>query len=484
MNSGITLLTFTVFVAVFLWIGAIAAQVSRNTEADYLLGSRSFGKLFIGLSMGATANSGWLMLGAVGLAYAKGLSAFMMVIPILIGELIFWRFFPDKLNRLSVEQDAQTIPEFLGTAIPKPAGKRSITFLVAIITIIFVGAYTVAQFLAAAKTLNAFFEIDTNYGVIIAAISILIYCVTGGLRASIWTDVVQSFVVMAVCFGVLPFAIIGGGGFSEIWSALTAINPDLTNFTAGYNAFTLTTFVIGFIGFGFCFSMSNPQSLVRLLAGKSPEEAKRAGWIYVAYTYSTWIAMMAFGMVCRAVIPGLDDPELALPSYAIANFPPVLIGIVLAGVFSTVASTADSQVLVCSSALGRELFPRWSRKMSKKYGVKYEQGVTLVFGLVTMVATLFASSPRVESTVFTLVFFAVGAMGGSIGPAMFIILLQRRTNTLALGGSMVAGLTTTIVWGLLAYNNILNEMLPGFIVALVVHEGLMLLSKKSRKIVN
>ncbi|NEP34646.1 MULTISPECIES: hypothetical protein [Moorena] len=61
MESGITIFSFGLFIVIFLWIGALAAKSSDNTESDYLLGSRSFGKVFVGLSAGATGNSGWIM---------------------------------------------------------------------------------------------------------------------------------------------------------------------------------------------------------------------------------------------------------------------------------------------------------------------------------------------------------------------------------------------------------------------------------------
>ena len=139
MYSIITIITFAVFLAIFLWIGALATKTSNNTETDYLLGSRSFGKVFIGLSAGATGNSGWIMIGAVGLAYTTGISSLLMVLPSLLGEFVFWTCFPDKINRLSVEQGWQTVPELLGATVKKPQGKRLITLIVALITIFFIG---------------------------------------------------------------------------------------------------------------------------------------------------------------------------------------------------------------------------------------------------------------------------------------------------------------------------------------------------------
>ncbi len=472
---AITLITFIVFVVIFLWIGALAAKASNNTEADYLVGNRSFGKVFVGLSAGATGNSGWIMVGAVGMAYTTGISSLLMVIPCFLGELVFWTFFPDKVNQLSVEQDSQTIPEFLGATVKKPQGKRIITLIVALITVVFIGAYTSGQFAAAAKTLDVFFGVNPKIGALIAAGSILVYCVTGGLRASIWTDVVQAFVVMFVSFGMLTVAVVAGGGVSEIISKLNEIDPNLTNLTAGFTNWTLLAYMVGFFFFGFGFDISQPQVLVRLLAGRSPEEAKQAKWTYLAYVYSTWIAMILFGIVCRVLIPNINDPEQALPLYAMQHFSPVLVGVVLAGVFSVIASTADSQLLVCSSALARDISPSFHSKMSRKYGLKYEQAATLLVGILAVMGTIFISS-----TVFSLILFAAGAVAASIGPAMLIVLIKRRTNYLALAATMLVGLITTIIWSVLGYSSILNEIFPGFVVGLLVHEMLIKIAFPAR----
>ncbi|WP_143727840.1 hypothetical protein [Moorena bouillonii] len=79
----------------------------------------------------------------------------------------------------------------------------------------------------------------------------------------------------------------------------------------------------------------------------------------------------------------------------------------------------------------------------------------------------------ISSTVFSLVLFASGAVASSLGPAMLIILLKRRTHYLALNSMMLAGLSTAILWRVLGFNNILSEVCPGFIVAVLVHELLM-----------
>ena len=469
MKFSIIIVCFSLFLILFLGIGAFAAKFSTdNSESDYLLGNRSFGKLFIGLSAGATANSGWIMTGGVGFGYSMGTYSLLMGLGYVLGDLIFWSLFPDKINKISLQQDSQTVPELIGLTVKSPQGKKIIAAIVAILTVIFVGAYIAAQFSAAAKTLNAFFGLQFEWGVIIAAASILTYCVTGGIRASIWTDVVQAFVVMFVTYSMLFVGIMAGGGVSQIIDSLYNIDPQLVDVTLNRTWWSLVAFVCGFIVSGLGFNLSQPQFLVRLMAGKSPEEVKQAKWIYLGFVYSTYFAMLLFGIISRVLLPNITDPEQALPLYAIQNFNPIFVGIVLAGVFSVIASTADSQILVCSSALARDILPSFYQKMSRRYGAKYQQFVTLLVGVIAVIASIFNSA-----SVFELILFALGALAGSIAPAMLITILNRRTHSTALSSMMLLGLASAIAWRVIGLNTIINEAVPAIIISLVFHEILM-----------
>ncbi len=470
MASEIILLSFSVFVAVFLGVGAFAAKRSAPTDEDYLLGSRSFGTWFVGLSAGATGNSGFIMLGAVGMGYTMGLSGVIMGLAWFLGDLTFWSFFPEKFNRIARDRDCSTIPELLSSGIPG-RGSVAIRQLAGVLIVVLIGAYTAAQFSAAAKTLNVFFDLDMNIGIVLSALAILAYCTTGGLRASLWTDVVQAIIMLAITTGMLTVAFIAVGGFDALLEGLNAIDPALTNFTGTFTNWTLIAFVLGYASAGFGFGISQPQIIVRLLAGRSPEEARKAKWVYVLFIQYTWHCMTLFGMAARLLIPGIDDPEQALPTYAFQNFDPWLVGVVLAGIFSAIASTADSQVLVSSSSLAIDVAPGFYQKMSARFGVRYQQVVTFVVGTLAAVAAIFFSS-----SIFTLIIFAVSMLASSLGPAMFNVILKRPTNTLAIGSCMAAGLVVAVSWRMLGYSETLNESLPGFVAGLIVHDIIVRLS--------
>jgi len=475
MASEIILLSFSVFVVIFLGVGAFAAKRSAPTDVDYLLGSRSFGAWFVGLSAGATGNSGFIMLGAVGMGYTMGLSGVIMALAWFLGDLMFWSFFPEKFNRIARDRDCSTIPELLSSGIPG-RGSVAIRQLAGLLIVVLIGAYTAAQFSAAAKTLNVFFDLNMNIGIIVSALAILAYCTTGGLRASLWTDVVQAIIMLGITTGMLTVAYIAAGGFSAIHEGLYAIDPALTKFTGTFTTWTLIAFVLGYASAGFGFGISQPQIIVRLLAGRSPEEARKAKWIYVLFIQYTWHCMTLFGMIARLLIPGIDDPEQALPIYAFQNFDPWLVGIILAGIFSAIASTADSQVLVSSSSLAIDVAPGFYQKMSARFGVRYQQVVTIIVGMLAALAAIFFSS-----NVFTLIIFALSILASSLGPAMFNVILKRPTNTLALSSCMAVGLVVAVSWRMLGYNETLNESLPGFLAGLVVHDIIVHLSSRKKQ---
>ena len=458
--------SFGCFVLLFLGIGAFAAKLSKGTEQDYLTGDRNFGPWFVGLSAGATGNSGFIMLGAVGMGYTMGLSGFLLGLSWFLGDLTFWSIFPGKINEIARQRKSSTIPQLIASVLPVKEA-ASLRRLAGLLTIILVGAYLAAQYTAAAKTLNVFFGVELRSGILISALAILAYCTTGGLRASVWTDFVQALVMIGITAGMLLHIYAVAGGYTEIAAKLIAIDPKLCEVGAGFTAWTLAAYVVGYAGAGFGFDISQPQILVRLLAGRSPEDVRKAKWIYLLFIQSTWICMVLFGVIARILVPDIADPEQALPIYAMAALNPWVVGVVFAGMFSAIASTADSQLLVCSSSLAIDVLPEFHKHMQLRLGIYYHYGATLIVGTLGAVAAILCSS-----SVFTVIIFATSALACSLGPSMFISLAARRTSLAALSVSMLSGLAFAVVWRLLEFHDTMNESLPGFLFALAVHEAL------------
>ena len=127
-----------------------------------------------------------------------------------------------------------------------------------------------------------------------------------------------------------------------------------------------------------------------------------------------------------------------------------------------------------SSSLAIDVAPNFYKTMSARFGVRYQQVVTLIVGAFAASAAIFFSS-----SVFALIIFALSALASSLGPAMFNVVLKRPTSSLAMVSCMVTGLTVAVGWRLLGYNEMLNESLPGFLAGLLAHELVMRLRNRA-----
>ena len=101
----ISIIVFTSFCLFLFFIGFTSHKKSNDTDLEYFLGGRKLKSIQVGLSAGATGNTGFIMTGAVGLGYAYGVDWLFLPIAWLLGDLIYWKFFPHRLNRISHQEN-------------------------------------------------------------------------------------------------------------------------------------------------------------------------------------------------------------------------------------------------------------------------------------------------------------------------------------------------------------------------------------------
>ncbi|MDY7023024.1 MAG: sodium/proline symporter, partial [Cyanobacteriota bacterium] len=185
-------ITFVLFLLFFTCVGIYSATQKQSTTSDYLLASRSVNPWFTALSAMATGQSGLLFIGQVGFAYTSGISSLWLTLGWAFGDYMAWLFCFQKLRELSEETNTETVPAFLG----QNTGNRWITVVSGLITLGFLGSYAAAQLIAGSKALNTVFGWNYQLGIIMGAIVVVIYCFSGGIRASIWTDAVQATIMI------------------------------------------------------------------------------------------------------------------------------------------------------------------------------------------------------------------------------------------------------------------------------------------------
>ena len=300
-------------------------------------------------------------------------------------------------------------------------------------------------------------------GALIGAVIVAIYCFAGGIRASIWTDAVQSVVMLGAITLVIVVALVKIGGFGALWSQLGAIDPNLTVIAPTDYKFGFAGYVLGWMGAG-AGVIGQPHVMIRAMAIDSPDNIAKARRIYIAW-YSVFSACcVGVGLAARVLyvdptmMPG-GDAELALPFLSGQLLPGVLVGLMLAGIFAATISTADSQILSCSAAVTRDIEPRFGRSV---IGVKIATVSVTVFALIM---TLYG-----PDSVFKLVTLAWATLAAGLGPLMVIRVFHMRINaTLALA-TMAAGVAGALSWRfILEYHNDIYDVLPGMLSGFVVY---------------
>jgi SSS family solute:Na+ symporter len=190
---------------------------------------------------------------------------------------------------------------------------------------------------------------------------------------------------------------------------------------------------------------------------------------------TVWNVLMAWGavfigLVGRAyylkpeALPG-GDPENLFPFLASAHLHPILLGIITASILAAIMSTADSQLLVASSGITRDIY----QKIFAKDKIIPQKRLVLISRIVvlSLVIAALIFGVLAKEYVFWLVLFAWGGLGASFGPTLLLSLFWERTTKAGVIAGFVSGTTTTIVWNQIeVLNNLIYHLVPAFFISL------------------
>ena len=151
------------------------------------------------------------------------------------------------------------------------------------------------------------------------------------------------------------------------------------------------------------------------------------------------------------------DAELALPTLAGQLLPDVLVGLILAGLFAATMSTADSQILSCTSAISND----FSIKKLESY--RANKIATVCVTVVALGIALYGSK-----SVFSLVLIAWSALASAFAPLFIVYALRQKVAEWHAIAMMVSGIGVMLLWRYFALNEITYEILPGILTGLLV----------------
>lgn len=450
--------SFLFFLLLFVAIGVSSAMKSKKSNADYLLAGHDIPPWLAALSAIATNNSGYMFIGMIGFTYTSGLQSIWLMIGWITGDFLMSLFVHKKL-RLATEK--QNILSF-GGLLSRWNGTdyKKLRLLAGLITVIFLGVYAAAQFKAGSKALHVLFGWDYNTGAIIGSVIVFAYCLSGGIRASIWTDAAQSVVMFFAMALLFVVGVNSAGGFSQYIDSLDAVSSQFLSIgPTGLvfdNFMGITLFILGwvFAGFGV---IGQPHIMVRFMTLDDPEHMRRTKLYYYLWYVAFYSLTIGVGLTARLALPDAAnfDAELALPLMSQSMLPEILIGVVLAGIFSATMSTADSQILSCSAAVTRDILPKKSDSLMV---------TKLATALVTIIALLIALYG--SKNVFELVLISWSVLSAAFAPLIFIYAIGKNMSEWGAITMVVTGAGTTLLWRQFELGSIMYEVGPGVLAGL------------------
>lgn len=441
-NSFAITTTFIAYLIMMLAIGVIAYKRTANST-DYFLGGRSLGPWPAALSAGASDMSGWLLLGLPGYAYAAGFEAFWLAGGLLVGTWANWLISAKRLRTYSITTESLTLPEFLSRRFND--NSKLIQTISAFFILLFFLFYTSSGLVAGGKLFETVFGLDYTTAVIIGTVCVVSYTLFGGFLAVSWTDLVQGLLMSAALL-IVPIAAMNGG-LGQLSSDLHNINPELLtlwNDAKGEPLSAIAIISLAAWGLGY---FGQPHILARFKATRSNKDLTTARRIAVIWTALSMIGAMLVGLVGLIYVtnsgaPKLDDGEKIFMLLVNAMFHPVIAGILLAAILAAIMSTADSQLLVSSSAMAEDLYKQVLKKDATSEEIVRVGRFAVI--LISLVALVLAMTP--DSSVLGLVSYAWAGFGAAFGPAIVLSLYWSRMNRNGALAGIVVGGVTIVLW--------------------------------------
>jgi solute:Na+ symporter, SSS family len=397
--------------ALGLWIGRRVRGAS-----DFFVAGRQLGPGLIFSTMLAANIGAGSTVGATGIGYSHGVSAWWWVGSAALGSIVLAFWIGPSLRRVAAAHQLNTVGDYL--EFRYSSGIRG-----AISGLLWFGTIAIlaGQLIAVGTILEAVVSLPFALGCAAGGAIIVVYFGAGGLLTSARVNVVQLAVKLGGFAIAVPLALEGIGG----WSALRTVHAPDPAYWTFWRAGPPGIMYLALLGPAFFLS----PGLLQKVFGARDDRAVRVGVGLNALGLLGYAGVPALlGIVARARFPELADEKLALPMLLIHGLPPLVGAIGLAAVFSAEISAADAALFMLTTSLSQDLYKRFVNPAATDLGVlRLARWTTLASGgLAVALALASASIVDVLTIFYTL-----------LGVALFVPIV---------GGLYVARTTTRDVW--------------------------------------
>ena len=441
-RSHIVLAFILGYMLLCIVVGLWAMRRTRSTHDFFMAGSR-LGFLVTSVAIFSSTMSGWGFVGGPGLVYTIGVGSFWMIVPTVIGFSSMFYLLGKRLRLVAGVTNPISLPDVVNARY----NSRSTSFLTAVAILLGVLGYLGTQILAMAVVLQSILADVASIGQLPLAVCMAIssavlvfYCVTGGIIASVYTDLVQGIIMVVAALLVLAAAVASfDGGLQGMTETILADDVEAMSPWG-------TRGIVGCLSWYFIFVLGvsgQPHLITKLMMTRKPDDARVMLPMTVVGFLMTALLWISIGLCMRAmVLQGghlpLEDPDQAAPAFLKTYAHPVLAGVVFAGLMAAIMSTADSFLNIGAAAVVHDI-PRALIGRSLKNELLWARTATVIIATVASCVAL-ASGEMVA---------ALGAVGwsvfaGAIVPTVAIGFNWKRATALACNLSIVTSLALNI----------------------------------------
>lgn len=464
--------------------GVWAMRRTKNSS-DFFMAGRGLGPIVVSLALFSSTLSGFGFVGGPGLVYSIGVSSFWMVVISSSGYAIGFFLVAKRIRMFAELGDCISLPDIVAVRYQSEA----VRFLIAVTIVLGVMGYLATQILAMAVVMQAilsgtamFSDISLVSCVVISSAVLIFYCVTGGIIASVYTDVVQgAIMIVAGSLILITATAVFDGGMQE---ATTIILNDDSEAMMPFGAAGIMASLGWFFVFGLGLA-GQPHLITKMMMNKSMADNRTIlpmslfGYVMAALL---WISI---GVVMRAaVIEGVIDP-LQVPDDAASVFlsvfaNPLLAGIVFAGLFAAIMSTSDAFLNIGTAAIIHDI-PKAIQGHSVRNELFWARVVTVLLAIVAASFALY-SYYLDETLVALLGAFGWATFSASIFPVVAIGLNWKGATV---PGAVTAILTALVINFVVQLAGItlpygISGGLVAFISSLILFIGVSSLTKKPK----
>ena len=296
------------YIIALVAIGIYASLKADRTPEDYFLANRGFGPLVLFFTLAATNFSAFTFLGFAGAAYRHGLGQYgVMALGTACMAIMFY-VIGRKVWHLGKTNGYVTPGELVGGRY----GSRTLQLLFTGVMSLFTIPYLAIQAVGAGYILEMLVPgLDMKIGAIAAVGVICFYVLSGGMRASGWTDVVQGVLMVVAMVAAVAFVGHSLGGLEQASLAARDAAPSLFARPGPNDYFTVKIWLSFFILWVFCDPMF-PQMFTRFYTAKSQRSLRTAMVFYPLLISFFFLLPVLIGVWAHGTGIAVDTPDNVL----------------------------------------------------------------------------------------------------------------------------------------------------------------------------